>query len=273
MRLESGPLSAVLDAKEVREAAAPFVRLLVRVPEAYPLLGPYEATRPGLLVLDADGRRVDALALKEDSDPAAVAKWLRGALEAPARERVVMRTPSGVAEALAKSLARVEGVARAEVGENEVVVLVRPGTLLPIDSTSVEVLEPAPVSLRSLEAGDLLVSARALAAVPGVWSVVDRKEGLRAWVTRLLLDPAAMKKALPALDLDVEERRYALPGVSQGPPAMKIAPPLLALPGILTLRPALASESLSIVGRKGVVDWAAVLKALRGAVPDAKEKP
>ncbi len=285
MRLESGPLSAVLDAKAVREAAAPFERLLVRVPEAYPLLGPYEATRPGLLVLDADGRRVDSLALAEDSDPAAIAKWLRQAQEAPARERFILRVAplaeGGTIAGFVEALSKVEGVKKAEAQEDGVLVLAKAGALRP-DSLArfaaeakveIEVLEPAPVALLMVGDADLLSAARSLAQVPGVWAVAEEEKGLRAWVTRLLLDPAALAKALPVFEADVEERRYAIPGVSPGPTGMKVATAVQDLPGVLAVRPVLAAQTVTVVGRKGAVSWPAVLQALRGTGLDAREDP
>ena len=45
------------------KASAAFVRIRIRVPEAYLLIRPLDTSRPGLLVLDADGRRVDSIAL------------------------------------------------------------------------------------------------------------------------------------------------------------------------------------------------------------------
>ena len=57
-------------------AAQPYVRIMVRVPEAYHLVREFEAIRPGLLVLDADGRDIDSLPLTGAPKPEDVAQWL-----------------------------------------------------------------------------------------------------------------------------------------------------------------------------------------------------
>jgi hypothetical protein len=283
--LEGGPLSAVLDAKPVREAAEPFERVLVRVPEAYPLLVPFEATRPGLLVLDADGRRVDALALTAEADPEEVAKWLLRAREAAPRERFVLRVGpgpgGGTVASFTAAAAKVPGLLKAEAKGEVVVLLAKPGALSPgvlsrlagEAKVVAEVLEPVPVALVAKEGAEALVAARALANTPGIWSVAEETDRLRAWVTRLLLHPGVLGKGAPRYAVDVEARRYAIPGVSLGPPGMKVPAAVQDLPGVLSVIPALASETITVVGRRGVVSWPAVLEALRGTGLAAAEKP
>jgi len=64
----------------VREAAAPYLRVLVRVPEAYWLVRDYKATRPGVLVLDGVGRKVAVRAVTgEAGDVAGLAAELQRA--------------------------------------------------------------------------------------------------------------------------------------------------------------------------------------------------
>ncbi len=86
--------STVFDSEEVRKAAEPYVRVLIRVPEAYLLLHRFDTTRPGLLVLDADGRRVDSLDLLPvhagHLSAADVARWLGAAVRKAPRERFVI---------------------------------------------------------------------------------------------------------------------------------------------------------------------------------------
>jgi hypothetical protein len=260
--------------------------VLVRVPEAYPLLGPFEATRPGLLVLDADGRRVDARALAEGDDPAAVAAWLKAALTAQARERWVLRgkrrtEAGGSAAAVAEALGKVAGVHGVEAKEDLFFVLAKPGALTPAGLAALgekvrvdlEIVEPVPVALVPGKDADPLVAARALANVAGVWAVAEEPKGLRAYVTRHLLDPAAPAKAAPGWTMDVEARRYAIPKAPLGPPGMKIATSVGALPGVLAVFPALAEETVTVIGRKAPAPWPEVLKALQGVVPGAAEKP
>ena len=281
--MESGPLSSLLDGSEVRTAAEPFVRVLVRVPEAYPLLLPFEATCPGLLVLDADGRRVDALAVTEASDPAAIAAWITASLTAPARERFVLRVRpgegAGTVASFAEAAGKLEGVERAEKAEERVTLFAKPGAFTPAllarlsagNRWVVDLLEPAPVRLTAKEKGDPLVAARTLAGVPGVWAVAEEEGRLRAWATRILLDPAALAKALPEYAADIEARRFSIPRVSLGPPGMKVAQAVQDLPGVLSVVPALASESITVVGRHEGVAWPGVLEALRRVVPAAAE--
>lgn len=73
-------------------AAGPFVRIKIRVPEAYLIVRMYDTTRPALLVLDADGHRVDSIKLL-GAKPAEVAQRLVEAQRAPARERFVLDGP------------------------------------------------------------------------------------------------------------------------------------------------------------------------------------
>ena len=67
------------DARVVK-AAEPYTRLMIRVPEAYLLLQHFEdATRPGLLVLDADGNAVDSLSfvgLNGEEGAKTISEWL-----------------------------------------------------------------------------------------------------------------------------------------------------------------------------------------------------
>jgi hypothetical protein len=267
--LESGPLSEVLDAKAVREAAEPFLRVLVRVPEAYPLLGPYEASRPGLLVLDADGRRVDARALKAGDDPAVLAAWLKAALTAPPRERWVLRGKVAAAEALKK----VDGVLSVEVKEDVITVLAKTGAQLTARAADLEILEPATVTLTRGEGASPLEARHGVMLTAGVWSLKEQEGSLTAYVTPFLLDPAALAKAAPGWTLDVESRRYAIPKAPTGPPGMRIANAVSPLPGVLAVFPALADETVTVVGRKSPAPWPEVLKALRAVLPEAAEKP
>ena len=62
----------------------------MRVPEAYLLVREYKAIRPGLLVLDSDGRRVAATPLLK-AKPAAIARMLDASTTAAARERGRLR--------------------------------------------------------------------------------------------------------------------------------------------------------------------------------------
>ena len=78
--------------KKLVAATKPYVRILIRVPEAYLLLRPYNTTRPGLLILDADGRRIDSIALpgrgQKGEDQATVVQRLKDGVGEVPFERV-----------------------------------------------------------------------------------------------------------------------------------------------------------------------------------------
>ncbi len=257
----------------------------MRVPEAYPLLLPYEATRPGLLVLDADGRRVDALALTEALAPAAVAKWLREGKGAAPRERFVLRVTPGPGDAtvarFVEEASAYPGALGAAAAREGVVVLARPGAVSPDGlvrlgveaGVAVECLEPVPVAFTAKGEADAAAAAKALAGVAGVWAVAEGKGTLRAWATRLLLQPAAIERASPGFASDLETRRYAIPGVSLGPHGMRVAGSLDGVPGVLSVLPELAAETVTVIGRRAAVAWPSVLAALKEAGIEAREKP
>jgi hypothetical protein len=75
------------------------VRIKIRVPAGYLLVKPYDTTRPALLVLDAEGRRVDSIKLL-GAKPAEVAERLRAARIAPAQERFVVSKDNGARQVL-----------------------------------------------------------------------------------------------------------------------------------------------------------------------------
>ena len=89
-------------------AAEPYVRILIRVPVAYHLMRQYKCTRPGLMVLDADGRRVDAIPLRAKK-AGQVAEWLRDTLAAPADERLAVRFANADQEAVLVNGIKLQG--------------------------------------------------------------------------------------------------------------------------------------------------------------------
>ncbi len=80
MTFEGGALGPIWKDAAVKKAAAGYVRLLVRVPEAYWLVTDYKVTRPGVLVLDPRGRKVAAQALSAREPTASMAATLAKAL-------------------------------------------------------------------------------------------------------------------------------------------------------------------------------------------------
>lgn len=88
--------------------------------------------------------------------------------------------------------------------------------------------------------------------------------------SRLLLDARRLEEAAECAS-DLEVRRYDLPEVSTGPPGMRIAQAVRNIPEVLGVFPALASESVTVVGRREKVPWPDVLAALRGTGVQARE--
>ena len=126
---------------EVVKHAGRFERLLVRVPEAYWLVSDYGVTRPGVLVLTPEGRKVDAIPVRgtdPENDAVELAVTLELAVDAapdddalPGGTSVVLRftskqlaTASGrsVAAKVLPALRQVAGVQHAEL-QGEVLVV------------------------------------------------------------------------------------------------------------------------------------------------------
>jgi len=225
-------------------ATQPFVRLLVRVPEAYALLEPFEASRPGLLVLDADGRRVEMIDLAAVTDRAEIATRLEKAATAPAVERIRVSL-DGAAGLLPSTLKGVKGIRDVGVRGRELIITAEPGAAVPAvlrekaDKLALRFEDPAEVTLSGDE------------QAPGAWYV----EAGRAYVPRVLVD-AAWKIA------SLETRTIDLEGVGKGPRAARVPFAALAVAGVLTAVPDFEQETLTVVARKEDVDWDAVEKAV-----------
>ena len=274
MRFESGPLSELLNTKEIVDAADPYIRILIKVPEAYLLLFPLATSRPGLLVLDADARRVHSIALPGQralrqagsgvkSQAQAIAKLLDAVVDYPAVEmfRVTIVGQDGAFRDAVDELDAVEettfqkGVLRIAVSEGEL-----PPTKLDelASQHKVELRWHNPVAVTLRPRADM----PALKGIPGVWYTSDE----RAWVADLLLKP----KALEAATADLEARVYELPGIPKGPGGNRVAAAPLSVPGVLSIFPDIFGETETVVGRKGKVRWADVTKAFERAGVNAK---
>jgi len=212
------------------------VRLLVRVPEAYTLLKPFEATRPGLLVVDGHGRRVDVIDLAQVTDPADIAKRLESAATSAVLERI--RVTAEDPDALAAELKGVRGIREVAKDRSELRIVAEPGAAFPA-LLRAKVRFEDPVEIED---------------APGAWQA----EGGRAYVPRVLLDPAWKVASL-------ETRRIDIAGVGKGPPAARVPFAALKVPGVLAAVPDFEEETLAVVGRAGAVDWAAVERAVAAA--------
>jgi len=254
----------------------------VRVPEAYLLVRQYDTMRPGLLVLDADGRRVASLALPGMGAPAvepeALARWLAAGEKAPARE-IWRFTADGPDAALAKlqdALEARDGVAGVVREGAAFQLTVRPSGLAPAalaaaaKAHGVAVALREPVLVRFAPGGDAEAAARGLGALPGVWDVTPTP-ALQAHVTGLFLRPDDLERAAGGCRPDVEARAFLLPDVPKGGTGCRVAMAPLELPGVLAIHADLFGERQTVVGRRGEVSWndvrAAFVKAGCAAEP------
>lgn len=228
-------------------ASYPFVRLLVRVPEAYALLGPFDAKRPGLLVLDGDGRRVEMIDLSDVTDRAEIATRLEKAATAPAIERVRVSI-DGDAGLLPATLKGLKGIRDVGVRGRELIITAEPGAASP----AVLREKAGKLALRFEDPVDLALAGEEQA--PGAWYAEDH----RAYVPRVLIDPAWKIASLETRKIDVK-------GVGKGPRAMLVPFAAMKVPGVLSAVPDFEEETLTVVGRVGAVDWAVVEKAVAAA--------
>ena len=90
--------------------------------------------------------------------------------------------------------------------------------------------------------------------VPGAWYAEDG----RAYVPRIFLDPAWRIASLESRTIDIK-------GVGKGPPAAPVPLAALRVVGVLTAVPDFEKEMLTVVARKGDVDWEAVEKSVAAA--------
>jgi len=237
-----------LDSKEVVAAAAPFVRIKIPVPDAYLMLREYSATRPGLLVLDADGRRVDSLALLKKNS-AEVAAWLK-ATAAKKPHEVWWARIEGAADSskLLTVLRARDGVESANVDKGSLVLRVTGNTIQPAallklageHGVKLRLVEPAPIGPVS-EKGN---------AGPGLW-YLDENGG---YATRFLMDA----KRFGARDL--ETRTFSLFDVAKGGLGARVARAPFQVDGVISVHVDIFSEEERVVARKGT-RWADVLKA------------
>ncbi len=218
----------------VQNAAKGYVTQLIRVPEAYLLLRRFDTTRPGLLILDADGRRVDSIdlrpALRGELEPEAVAKRLSAAKTKTPTERFWLKTDDPTASL------EVAGAQSVRKIGNYGLVIAEPGRVRP---------------------EELVKKAKGWTLIDPVPVTVKEK---RVFVSRTLLSPDRFGD-----DSDVEFRVFDLPQVPKGPSGARVAAAPLNLPGVLGVTPNFALDEELVVGRKGEVDWELVLEAFRAA--------
>ncbi len=252
------------------------------MPEAYLLLGNYETTRPGLLILDADGRRVDSISLPGLNHPgvdaATCAKRLRAAREAPALE-YVRATIAGTDGCKAKVRADVlkwPGVRSAEISGTVMTLRGTAGSIAPAKleamadghSVFLEMLEPVQVNFAG-NPGAAAGAVKVFAQLPGVW-YTERTRSLSIYVTGVLLRPSSL--AVNELVPDVEARAFDLPGVPKGGAGARVARAPLAVAGVVSVIPDIFNNKQTVIGRNEEIDWESVLTAFELAGCRAKAR-
>ncbi len=229
----------------MREAADAYVRILIRVPEAYLLLYPLSTSRPGLLVLDADARRVHDIDLPTDA--ATIAKQLRAVVDPEVYDAFEMfrMTITGNDGAFREAVDELDAVEETAFQRGEFRVAVAKGELHPTKleelarSHKVEIRwrNPIPVALASPadKARD------ALKGLPGAWYT----NATSGYVADVLLDPVVFKPTVS----DLDARVFKLPGVSKGGGGAVVARAPLNVAGVLSVFPDIFGGSQLVVGR------------------------
>jgi len=265
----------------VRKESQAFRRVLIRVPEAYLLVSWLDCTRPGLLVLDSDGRRVGAMSLVGVSDPGLVAKWLSEVREKPAVERFLLRaepTPGASRRTSTASLLSAlrghEGVSKVVSKGGLITIDAAPGKLdgATIEKFAVEakvkgrLMHPVPVAVDP-GVDDAPDPAAALRKVAGVWSA-SGGERPRAYVSSLVLDPAALRAASPGHVLDLEVRSYRFKDMPKGGRGATVSKAPLGVSSVLAVFPDVLADALTVIGRRDFDD-----KAVRTALARSGSPP
>ena len=252
------------------------MRVLVRVPEAYLLLRPFDTTRPGLLVLDADARRVASVPLTGRPIAADVADRLTKAQGARPRERVLLRMPEAAVSEAVKALTALQGaeVAKAlpggfvEVwGAKSAVTPIHVATIATALKAEIGIVDPVAVVVTAAREG--ATPAEAAKAVAGLRHVMTNSDGTTAWISRWLLHPGHLEAA--GLDGNVAAVTYHFENLPRGAPVVKHLMRPFAEKGVLSVVPRVDDGAIEVVVRPEAYDADATLAALVGG--GLKSKP
>lgn len=248
----------------------------IRVPEAYLILRQYETSRPGLLILDADGRRVDSIPLPgmgaPQIEPARLAARLETARKSPAREsmRASLKGSVHCMEKVRRDLSALPGVRSVVLSKGVLRLKADAGSLSPQRLKTIATGHVVTATMQEPVAVNFMAKPpKAIADVAGVWYA----EGTRAYVTRLLLDPKALAEAGDSLVPDIEARAFQLTGLPKGGAACRVALAPLKVPGVLAIFADVFHDRQVVVGRKGEVSWPAVVEAFDGTGCKARREP
>jgi len=214
-------------------------------------------------------------------DAATLAKKLRAAKIAPAKEhlRASLEGSPGCMAKVRRDVAAMDGVTSAELNAGVLRIKANAGSIDPARLVKVAhghivdltFQDPVPVRFEAKKDGPPVeTAAKRIAKVAGTWYTV-RDRVLEAYVTRLLLDAAALARAGASYVPDVEARRFELPGIPKGGAGCRVALAPLRTPGVLTIFADVFNERQVVVARKGEVSWDDVAAAFAAA--GCKPKP
>lgn len=210
--------------------------------------------RYGLLVLDADGRKVGTIDLWNiHKRPGLAARRLEELASAPAleRHRLTLAGPEKKLAALREVVQGEESVRDATLNGRILTIVgkLSPGTLARHAEThgvSLTYLTPVPVKISESRS-------------PGIWYVED---GV-SYVTSLLVHP----KRLGVVGERVKTRRFRVRGARSGRVAHRILLGTLSTPGVINVLPNLPAEQIDVVGLNETSTWAALRGMLDRELP------
>jgi hypothetical protein len=214
----------------------------------------FRVRRYGLLVLDADGRRVGTIDLRDIyRRPELVARRLEALASAPAveRHRLSLTGPVEKLAALRDAVRREKDVRDAALDGRYLTVTGRlpPSTLRAHAKTHgvrLTYLSPVPVKLSS-------------AQPPGIWYLEDGS----SYVTSLLMHP----KRLGIVGDRMKTRTIRVPRARIGSIVHRLLLETLSVPGVINVLPNLPAAKIDVVGPDDPSTWAALQAVLDRAVP------
>ncbi len=225
---------------------------MVKVPEGYLLLKPMDTSRPALFVMDGDGNRVTSISLEKALDgaldPKDLAKAIEAAKTADATTRYVYE---GTPEQISKLKKEIEEGAKVSfAGEIKVSVVprkagverlefrTRPGSFAPLTRwEGAELVDPVPVGTTAKD---------------------------RTFHSAMLLHPKTLGKA--AWDESgFVLHKFEFHNLPKGATALNLFRLPMPMKGVLAVHPDLDNDAIAVVGRKNVVDFAAIGNAFTTA--------
>lgn len=242
--------------------------MLVRVPEAYLLLRPFDTTRPGLLVLDADARRIASIPLTGKPNASHVADELTKALKTPPRERLLIRVPGKAVEDISKRLSAIKGAeAPKALPGGFVEVWCAKGAVTPDQVAAMaaaakqdlDVVEPVRVAVKAARKDADVASS--LKKVAGLRHKASTEAGAVAWISRWLLKPAHLEAQ--GLEGDVAAVVYRFKDLPDGPSVVKHLMRPFAEKGVLSVVPRVKEGAIEVIVRPKLHEAEKTLAALQ----------